>query len=67
MKDTKEVLQYIADSIRQTGNDPYDQLLGYITTGDVTYNTRRNNARALIQTVDKEDVEQFVRKLKKAI
>ena len=65
MQTTKEILSYIADSIRETGNDPHDQLLGYITTGDVTYITRRNNARALIQTIDKKDVKQFVKELKK--
>ena len=65
MENTKEILQHIADAIRQTGNDPHDQLLGYITTGDVTYITQRNNARALIQTVDKKDVKQFVKELKR--
>ena len=65
MNDTIETLYLIADSIRETGNDPHDQLLGYITTGDVTYITRRNNARALIQTIDKKDVKQFVQELKK--
>ena len=67
MQTTKEILSNIADSIRETGNDPHDQLLGYITTGDVTYITRRNNARELIQTVDKKDVKQFVRDLKKVV
>ena len=65
MQNTRETLILIADAIRQTGNDPHDQLLGYITTGDVTYITRRNNARALIQTVDKNDVKQFVKELKR--
>ena len=67
MENTKEVLQHIADTIRQTGNDPHDQLLGYITTGDVTYITRFNNARAMIQTVDKKDVRQFLQDIKKVI
>ena len=67
MENTNEILKHIADSIRQTGNDPHDQLYGYVTTGDVTFITRHNNARALIQTVDKKDVKQFVRELKKAI
>ena len=65
MQNTRETLILIADAIRQTGNDPHDQLYGYISTGDVTYITRRNNARALIQTVDKKDVKQFVKELKK--
>ena len=67
MQTTKEILNHIADSIRETGNDPHDQLWGYVTTGDVTYITRRKNARELIQTVDKKDVKQFVEELKKAI
>ena len=65
MENTNETLEYIAESIRETGNDPHDQLLGYITTGDVTYITRRNNARALIQTVDQKDVKQFIKELKR--
>lgn len=67
MENTNEILKYIAESIRETGNDPHDQLYGYISTGDVTYITRRNNARALIQTVDEEVVKRFVRELKKVI
>ena len=65
MQNTRETLILIADAIRQTGNDPRDQLYGYISTGDVTYITRRNNARALIQTIDKKDVKQFVKELKR--
>lgn len=64
MQNTNEIQSRIADSVRETGNDPHDQLLGHITTGDVTYITRRNNARAMIQTVDKKDVKQFVKRLK---
>ena len=64
MKDTKEILSEIAESIRQTGNDPYAQLYGYMTTGDVTYITRRNNARELIQTVKLDDVSQFIKNQK---
>ena len=67
MNDTLETLYHIADSIRETGNDPHDQLLGYITTGDVTYITRQGNAREFIRTVDKEQVSQFLSKLKKAV
>ena len=67
MNDTLETLYHIADSIRETGNDPHDQLLGYITTGDVTYITRQGNALELIRKVDKEQVSQFLSKMKKAV
>ena len=65
MQTTKEILSHIADSIRETGNDPHDQLLGYITTGDAAYITRHNNARELIQSVDKKEIKQFFKELKK--
>ena len=65
MENTNEILKYIAESIRETGNDPHDQLLGYITTGDVTYITRRNNARELIQSVDLAVVSQYVKELER--
>ena len=65
MENTKEILQHIADTIRQTGNDPHDQLLGYLTSGDVAYITRRNNARELIRTVDMVAISQYVKNLEK--
>lgn len=67
MRDTKEILCHIADSIRETGNDPHDQLLGYVSTGDSCYITRRNNARGLIETVEPAQIRQFMRELRKAI
>lgn len=65
MSDTLETLYHIADSIRQTGNDPHDQLFGYISTGDPTYITRRNNARELIQSLDLTAVSRYVKELEK--
>ena len=65
MENTIEILHHIADTIRQTGNNPHDQLLGYITTGDVTYITRRNNARELIQSVDMTAISRYMKELEK--
>lgn len=65
MQNTRETLTHIADAIRQTGNDPHDQLYGYVSTGDATYITRRNNARELIQSVDLKAVSQYVKDLEK--
>jgi len=65
MENTIEILHHIADTIRQTGNDPHDQLLGYVTTGDVAYITRRNNARELIQSLNLAVVSQYVKELER--
>lgn len=64
MQSTFETLKYIADAIQQTGSDPHDQLFGYISTGDVAYITRRDHARELIQTVEKDAIAQFMKELK---
>ena len=53
MQNSTETLRIVADAIRQSGSDPHDQLLGYISTGGVNYITRRNKARSLIQSVEK--------------
>ena len=65
MQNTKDILNHIAESIRQTRNDPHDQLLGYLTSGDVAYITRRNNACELIRTVDMVAISQYVKNLEK--
>lgn len=65
MQNARETLTHIADAIRQTGNDPHDQLYGYVSTGDATYITRRNNARELIQSVDLAVVSQYVKELER--
>lgn len=65
MTTTEQTLNHIADSIRRTGNDPRDQIFGYITTGDVTYITRQGNARQLIETVDQDYIKAFLKELRK--
>ena len=62
-----EIIEVVYQALKAKGHDPIMQIVGYIISGDPTYITSFNNARALIQTVDKKDVKQFVRELKKAI
>lgn len=40
--------------------DPYAQLTGFVRTCDNTYITRKGNARAIIQTLDKKQVPQYL-------
>lgn len=62
MKD-ELILDYIANSIRNAGYDPYSQLHGYLNTGNVAYITRQGDARNLIKSVDNSDIEAFVKTL----
>ena len=54
----------IVEAIKDAGYDPYDQLVGYLKTGEDYYITRKRDARSLIKTLDKEQIETFVCDLK---
>lgn len=54
----------IVEAIKDAGYDPYDQLVGYLKTGEDYYITRKRDARSLIKTLDKEQIEAFVCDLK---
>ena len=60
-----ERLCIIAEAIQSKGYDVRKQLIGYLLSGDETYITRRNNARELISTVDKNLLQFFVESLTK--
>lgn len=68
MEDEKFIaaMESIVSSIEKTGLDPYDQLYGYLTTGNDMYITRTGNARALIKTLEWEQVWEYVKKMRKA-
>ncbi len=53
-------LTHIASCIRKAGYEPYDQILGYLSTGDSRYITREGNSRAMIEVIDKKDVREFL-------
>ena len=58
-RQTHEKLEHIAQSLRDAGYDPYEQLIGYIKTGDAAYITRRGDARSLIQSISIAQVQQY--------
>ena len=44
----EETMELIGAAIRSAGQQPYDQLYGYVETGDETYITHSGDARKLI-------------------
>lgn len=56
----KNIMEHIVASIRSAGYEPYDQLYGYLKTGDETYITRTGDARNLIKTLDRNRLQEFV-------
>ena len=67
MEDEKFIaaMESIVSSIEKTGNDPYAQLYGYLSTGKDVYITRTGNARELIKTLNRQQVYEHVKKMKR--
>lgn len=57
-------LESIADSIREAGFDPFDQMTGYLRTGNDRYITRNGNARELIKQFDRKILKEYCAYLK---
>ena len=66
MEDNKFIttMESIVSSIEQTVMDPYAQLYGYLTRGKDEYITRTGNSRALIKTLDRQQVWNYVQQMK---
>lgn len=62
-RQTHETLKHIAQALHDAGYEPYEQLIGYIKTGDLAYITRRGDARTLIQDIPMEQVSRFAASL----
>ena len=49
-------------ALKDKGHDPIMQLVGYLISGDPTYITSYNNARALIRRLERDELlEEFIR------
>ena len=57
-------LTHIAESIKTAGLDPYEQITGYIRSGDDRYITRTGNARELIKELDRRVLKEYAAYLK---
>lgn len=60
-----KVMEHIVSSLKQGGYDPYEQLTGYIMTGESHYITRKGKARELIEGLDKLKVKSYVLRMKR--
>lgn len=58
------MMNSICASIKESGLDPYEQLTGYIRTGNERYITRRGNAREMIKSAERKKLKEYVTYLK---
>ncbi len=50
------VLQKVCTALEEKGYDPLDQIIGYLISGDPSYITSHNDARTLIQRIERNDL-----------
>lgn len=60
--DFEYVMLRIIKALRLAGYEPYNQLKGYVQTGDAGYITRTNNARDLITQLDIEQIKEYLQR-----
>lgn len=54
------IMSSVVMSLKKRGFHPYIQLLGYLQENNPLFIARYNNARAIIETLDKEQVRRYV-------
>lgn len=48
----------VISSMKKAGYDPLAQFTGYLQTGDDSFITRTGNARAIVRTLDREQISE---------
>ena len=54
--DVKEVLKLVYEAMKEKGNNPVNQIVGYVMSGDPTYITSHKSARSLIMKVERDEI-----------
>jgi uncharacterized protein (UPF0297 family) len=60
---TKEILNEVYNSLIKKGYNPVNQLVGYLISGDPTYITNYNGARALVRKLERDEILEEVLKV----
>lgn len=53
---TKAILTEVYNSLIEKGYNPVNQLVGYLISGDPTYITNYNGARALVRKLERDEI-----------
>lgn len=51
-----EVLEIVHEALVEKGYNPINQIIGYILSGDSSYVTGHNNARAIIKRFERDEI-----------
>lgn len=59
---TKTILTDVYNSLIKKGYNPVNQMVGYLISGDPTYITNYNGARALVRKLERDEILEEVLK-----
>ena len=59
---TKQILSEVYASLKEKGYNPVNQMVGYLISGDPTYITNYNGARALVRKLERDEILEEVLK-----
>jgi uncharacterized protein (UPF0297 family) len=62
-KQFDDAMNIIINALKEKGYDPPDQINGYLIFRDSSYITRNNNAREIIETLDRNMVQDYLNKM----
>ena len=52
----KDILEIVYKALSEKGDNPVNQIVGYIMSGDPTYITSHNGARSLIMKMERDEL-----------
>ena len=54
--EVKDVIARIYEALTEKGDNPVNQIVGYVMSGDPTYITSHKGARSLIMRVERDEI-----------
>lgn len=58
--DFQKILDEVIFALKSAGYDPYEQITGYLQTGNDLFITRAGNAREKIERLDKSELKHYL-------
>ena len=59
-KKVMDILTTVHEALKEKGYNPVSQMVGYLISGDPTYITSHNNARSLINHVERDEIMEIL-------
>jgi uncharacterized protein (UPF0297 family) len=59
-QEVREIMTQVLQALRQKGYNPVNQLVGYFMSGDPTYITNHNGARAIIRRMERDEMLEVI-------